>query len=362
MDNLFSKYRIVNVGIPHVEKPKASVLVIYTGGTLGMVHDKSGSLVSIKFNQISSHIPSLKVLGLKITVISFPDPIDSSNVNIEDWKDLGYIIYENYHQYDGFVVLHGTDTMSFTASAISFMLQGLNKPIVFTGAQLPISAIRSDARANFITSLEIAAARKDGRPIVPEVCIYFDYQLMRGNRTFKKRSSQFAAFGTENYPILAKAGISITYFEANIKPYSPAEKLVYRDKFDNDVIVVKIFPSLKEKFFRQIMSIPGLKGIVLETYGSGNATTQSWFLDVLRETVDRGVVIYNVSQLIGGMVIHGRYETSKYMDDIGVIPGSDITTEAALTKLMFLLANESDTSEVKRKLAIPLCGELTLPG
>ncbi|MCC5927858.1 MAG: asparaginase [Cyclobacteriaceae bacterium] len=356
-----SKYRIVNVGTSFRESARASVLVIYTGGTLGMVHDKTGSLVALQFNQISRHIPSLKVLGIKLTVISFPAPIDSSNVNIHDWKDLGYIIYENYHQYDGFVVLHGTDTMSFTASAISFMLQGLNKPIIFTGAQLPISAIRSDARANFVTALEIAAAKKDGRPIVPEVCIYFDYQLMRGNRTFKKRSSQFAAFGTENYPILAKAGINITYFEANIKPYSPDEKLVYRDKFKPNVIIIKIFPSMTETVLRNMLATPGIDGIILETYGSGNAPTDSWFLDALRETVDRGVVIYNVSQLIGGMVIHGRYETSKYMDEIGIVPGCDITTEAALTKLMFLLANESDVKEVKRKLAIPLCGEMTLP-
>jgi L-asparaginase len=250
--------------------------------------------------------------------------------------------------------------MAFTASALSFMLQGLNKPVVFTGAQLPISAIRTDARANLVTALEIAAAQKNGRPMVPEVSIYFDYQLMRGNRTFKKRSAQFAAFGCENYPILAKAGIRIAYNEPAIMPFIPGDNLIYKDKFDTSVFILKIFPSMDESITRYLLDKPGLKGVVLESYGSGNAPTEPWFLDALKQAVDKGVIIYNVSQLIGGMVMHGRYETSKYLDDAGVISGNDITREAAIAKLMFLLGNELDIEQVKRKLAVPLTGEMAV--
>lgn len=354
------KYRIININYTNKKAPQANVLIIYMGGTLGMVHDDEGTLVAFKFNRILKYIPTLKTLDIKITVISFPEPIDSSNVKTDDWKNLGYIINENYHHYDGFVVLHGTDTMSFTASAISFMFQGLQKPIVFTGAQLPISAIRSDARANLVTALEIAAAYDGGVPIVPEVCVYFDYQLMRANRTFKKRSAQFAAFGCENYPILAKAGISITYHRAVIKAFDPTEKLVYQNKFDSNIFSIKIFPSISPDFVKRAIDIPGLKGLILESYGSGNAPTEPWFLDALKSAVDRGIIVYNVSQLIGGVVMHGRYETSKYFDEIGVVSGSDITFEAALAKMMFLFGNESDKEVIKRKLAQPLSGEMTV--
>lgn len=324
-----------------------------------MVHDDSGSLIALNFNQIVKRVPSLKTLDLNLTVISFPNPIDSSNVSVEDWRSLAYIIYENYQHYDGFVVLHGTDTMSYTASALSFMFEGLNKPVIFTGAQLPISAIRSDARPNLVTALEIAAAKGGGIPIVPEVCVYFDYQLMRGNRTFKKRSSQFAAFGCENYPILAKAGISITYNRDFIRKYDSQKQLNYQDRFCSDVIILKLFPSLQESYVLQLLNLQNLKGVVLESYGSGNAPTTPWFLNALRNAAERGIIIYNVSQLIGGVVSHGRYETSKYMEDIGVISGGDITREAAITKLMFLLGTESDTDVIKHKLKVPLCGELT---
>lgn len=354
------KYRIINISYSNEKEPRANVLIIYMGGTLGMVHDENGTLVAFKFNRILKYMPSLKSLDIKITVISFPEPIDSSNVKISDWKNLGYIIYENYHQYDGFVVLHGTDTMSFTASAISFMFQNLQKPIVFTGAQLPVSAIRSDARANLITALEIAAEYRDGLPVVPEVCIYFDYQLMRANRTFKKRSAQFAAFGCENYPILAKAGISITYHRAVIKPHDSTAKLDYKDRFDTNIFILKIFPSMNESFVESVISIKGLKAIILESYGSGNAPTEPWFLNLLKKAIARGILVYNVSQLIGGVVMHGRYETSRYLEDLGVLSGSDITLEAALAKLMFLLGTESDKEEIKRKLTTPLCGEMTV--
>lgn len=353
------KYRIVDVNKASAANARSAILIIYTGGTIGMEHDASGSLVALNFNEIIKRAPSLKKLEVQLTVISFPTPMDSSNVTIREWQDLGYIIYENHHHYDGFVVLHGTDTMSFTASALSFMLQGINKPIIFTGAQLPISAIRSDARPNLVTALEIASAKKGNVPLVPEVCVYFDYQLMRGNRTFKKRSSQFAAFGCENYPILAKAGINISYNESVIMPYNADQELQFQNEFSADVIILKLFPSLKESYIRHLLSTPGLKGVVMETYGSGNAPTAPWFLECLKEAIDRGIIIYNISQLIGGIVIHGRYETSKYLEEIGVVSGSDITREAAITKLMFLLGSESDKAEVKRKLKASLCGELT---
>ncbi len=354
------KYRIYEVNKASKKRAKTSILIIYTGGTIGMEHDSTGTLVPINFSQIVQRVPPLKILDINLTIISFSSPIDSSNVTVSAWQDLALIIHENNVQYDGFVVLHGTDTMSFTASAISFMLNGLNKPIIFTGAQLPISAIRSDARPNLVTSLEIASAKKDDIPMVPEVCVYFDYQLMRGNRTFKKRSSQFAAFGCENYPILAKAGITITYNESAIMKYVNPEKFNFNNQFCTDVIIIKIFPSLKESYLRHMLATPNLQGVVLETYGSGNAPTEGWFLDCLKEAIDRGIIIYNVSQLVGGIVMQGRYETSKYLKEIGVVSGNDITREAAITKLMFLLGTESSHEAVKQKLIASLNGELTV--
>ena len=360
MEDKTPKYRIFDINNASKKDANSSILIIYTGGTIGMEHDSSGSLVALNFNQIVNRVPSLKNLDIKLTVISFSLPIDSSNVTSSEWQELGNIIHENHHHYDGFVILHGTDTMSFTASALSFMLNGINKPVIFTGAQLPISAIRSDARANLVTALEIASAKKDGIPLVPEVCIYFDYQLIRGNRSFKKRSSQFAAFGCENYPILAKAGISILYNEAAIIKFDPEIKLNFKNNFCSDIIILKIFPSIKESFVRHIFSTPGLKGVVLETFGSGNAPTFDWFLECLKEAADKGIVIFNVSQLIGGIVLHGRYETSKFLDEIGVISGSDITREAAITKLMFVLGSESKLKDIRQKLKSSLCGELTV--
>ncbi len=358
-DNL-PKYRIVDINKTSKKNTKASILIIYTGGTIGMEHDDSGALIALNFNEIVKRAPSLSALGLKLTVISFPNPFDSSNVTISEWQDLGSIIYENHHHYDGFVVLHGTDTMSFTASAMSYMLKGINKPVIFTGAQLPISAIRSDAIPNLVTALEIASEKKDENPAVPEVCIYFDYQLMRGNRAYKKRSSQFAAFGCENYPLLAKAGISINYNHSAIINFNPDEVMDFKNKFCPDVIILKIFPSIKESYVRHLLSIKDLKGVILETYGSGNAPTQPWFLNCLKEAIKNGIVIYNVSQLIAGIVIQGRYETSKYLEGIGIVSGNDITREAAITKLMFLLGTEVNIDDVRQKLKAPLCGELTV--
>lgn len=323
-----------------------------------MVKDEKGVLVSFNFNQIIRRFPSLKYLDLKLTVISFPNPLDSSDITIQNWLDIGYIIYENYQQYDGFIVLHGTDTMAYSASILSFLLENLNKPVIFTGAQLPIGAIRTDARANLVTALEIATTKIDSAPIVPEVCIYFDYLLIRGNRAKKVRSSQFAAFESENYPLLAKAGINIDYNLEHIKDYKNDRQLIFHDHLDENIATLKLFPGIGKTVLKSVFNISGLKGLILETFGSGNAPTDNYFLDLVKEAVDSGIVVYNVSQCNKGKVIHGRYKTSRKLAEYGVISGKDITFEAAVAKMMFLLGNESSMERVKEKLVMNLRGEM----
>lgn len=324
-----------------------------------MSFDETGTLVPFNFGLVIDKIPELRALDLKITVISFPEPTDSSNINSTHWRDIGYIIYENYSQYDGFVILHGTDTMAYTASALSYMLEGLNKPVIFTGAQIPIGSTRSDARENLITALEIASATKDNKPVISEVCIYFNFYLMRGNRSQKVRSSHFAAFESENYPYLAEAGVTIEYDTSHIKPYEPNLKLRLHRNFDHNVTILKIFPGISQHVIESTLNIPSLKGLVLETYGSGNTMNYDWFIEGLKKALAKEIIIMNVSQCIGGKVIQGRYESSRILDEIGVISGKDITTEAAITKLMFLLAKERNIKDVKNKLTVPLAGEMS---
>jgi L-asparaginase len=353
-------YKIVRLNTVAKSEITSSILIIYTGGTLGMAYDDTGALVPFNFGQILEKIPTLTSMNIAITVISFPEPIDSSNVNMQHWVDMAYIIYENYDSYDGFVVLHGTDTMAYSASMLSYMLQGLSKPVIFTGAQLPISAMRSDARENLMTSLEIATAKANGKPIVPEVCIFFNHMLLRGNRAKKVQSVHFDAFESENYPALAESGIIIDYNYAAIKPYGEGTKLRYLNKLDNRVIVIKLFPGITSNVLDSCFSIKGLRGVVLETYGSGNSPSEDWFLNCLENAVQKGIIILNVSQCNGGRVIQGRYQTSKDLKRIGILSGGDITTEAAITKMMFLLANEKDDAEIRRKLITPLVGEMSL--
>lgn len=354
-----SRKIVINTAAP--KNPDANLLIIYTGGTLGMVYDKDGTLVPFNFQQILDRIPSLSRFNLLLTVIPFEKLIDSSNATPASWVEIGDIIQQNYNNYDGFVVLHGTDTMAYSASALSFMLQGLNKPVIFTGAQLPIGAVRTDARENLVAALEIASAKRaDGAPVVPEVCIYFNYRLLRGNRARKVQSIHFDAFESDNYPLLAEAGIEILYNERFIRSFKKEEKLQYYKKFNDEVLILKLFPGISRKVVEEILAVPGLKGVVLETFGSGNAPTFNWFIEALKKVISAGVVVLNVSQCNGGKVIQGRYGTSKLLEDIGVLSGADITTEAALAKMMILLGEEYSEEDRKNKLTTALCGEITI--
>lgn len=350
-------YKIVNINTASPEEPRAAVLIIYTGGTLGMSYDETGALAPFNFSRILEKVPSLREFNIHITVISFPELIDSANVRPEHWVNMAYIIYENYRRYDGFVIVHGTDTMAYSASALSFMLEGLNKPVIFTGAQLPINSRRSDAHENFVTALEIASDRKDGIPVISEVCIYFGNLLLRGNRSSKRQSIHFDAFESENYPVLAEAGVVIDYNKPALRPYTPKRKLKFHNQIDPNVAILKLFPGISRRVVESVLQIPDLRGVVLETFGSGNAPTDAFMLDSLSDAIERGLVILNISQCSGGRVIQGRYQTSKSLDHIGVVSGKDMTTEAAVTKMMFLLGKEKEAEKVKQLLPVPFCGE-----
>lgn len=349
----------INTAAPR--QAQSAVMLIYTGGTLGMVYDKeSNHLIPFNFENILKKMPELRQFECELTVFSFPKLIDSSNVQPDFWIELAQIICENYENYDGFVVLHGTDTMAYSASALSFLLDGLAKPVIFTGAQLPIGAIRNDARRNLVTSIQIASTKTNGQAIVPEVCIFFNHVLLRGNRSRKVESTHFDAFHSENYPALAKVGIHIDYNTTAISRPPTGQLLKYYNLMSQNVVILKLFPGITKRVLESILAIQDLKGLVLETYGSGNAPTDKWFIDLLAKVVEQDILIYNVSQCIGGKVIQGRYETSKELQEIGVIGGSDITSEAAITKLMFLLGQNLPISTIKSQLNTSLRGEMAL--
>lgn len=336
------------------------ILIIYTGGTIGMIQNQNGTLVPFDFTNITSNVPELSRLNYIIDVHSFNPILDSSNMNHNVWIDLVSIIENKYNEYDGFVVLHGSDTMAYTASAISFLIENLDKPIIFTGSQLPIGEIRTDAKENLITSIEIAASRdQNNKPLVPEVCIYFDYQLMRGNRSKKVHADKFEAFTSPNYPLLAEAGVKLNFYSENILP-DPELKTVFYHHLSNNIASLKIFPGISQSFVESIINAENIDAIIIEGFGTGNTCTDSWFIELLSKATSSGKILYDISQCQGGTVDIGRYETSKHLESIGVISGYDITFEAAITKLMFLLANYSDKSAIKRLLASNIRGEMKI--
>lgn len=337
----------------------SQILIIYTGGTIGMMADPQTKVLKpINFEQIMDNVPELEKLNCKIKVHSFDEIIDSSNMNPGIWSQLAGLIENNYDDVDGFVILHGSDTMAFTASALSFMLENLAKPVIFTGSQLPISAIRTDAKENLMTAIEIANAKKNDRARVPEVCIYFDYKLFRGNRSFKYNSSKFEAFRSPNYPILAESGVHLRFSVNDIRQPTDAPLTLHKN-LANDVAVLKLYPGIGPKVVAAVLGAD-VRGVVMETFGAGNTTTDQWFIDLLKQAVDSGKVIVDISQCKVGTVELGRYETSKQLKDIGVANGYDMTYEAAVTKMMYLLGQTEDANKVKELMEVDLRGELTV--
>lgn len=338
---------------------QTSILVIYTGGTIGMIRDeKTGSLVPFNFDNIYEQVPILEKFDYKLDFHCFDPILDSSDMSPDDWIKMAEVIEKNYENYDGFVILHGSDTMAYTASALSFLLENLNKPVIITGSQLPLGVLRTDGRDNFITAIEIAADTIDDTPVVPEVCIYFENKLMRGNRTMKYNAENFNAFVSGNYPELANVGVYIKYNHNEIiKPNF--KKLKVHKKMDSSVGILKIFPGITQWFAKSVLDAPGLKAVVLETFGSGNALTKQWFLNLLKDAIDKGVIVLNITQCISGAVDQGKYATSAAFNKIGVVSGGDMTTEAAVTKLMYLFGRYSDSETIIHLLQRSLRGELT---
>ncbi|HEX8563721.1 MAG TPA: asparaginase [Flavobacterium sp.] len=344
--------------MPTQSRPK--ILLIYTGGTIGMVKDfETGALKVFNFNKLLQNIPELKLLDCEIETISFENPIDSSNMDPAKWVQIADVIEGNYTKFDGFVVLHGSDTMSYSASALSFMLENLEKPVVFTGSQLPIGDLRTDAKENLITAIQIAASQIKNKPALTEVCLYFEYKLYRGNRTTKINAEHFNAFASPNYPPLAESGVHLKINSELMLPKNKNKKFTVRRELDDNVVIIKMFPGINTLVFQSILSIPNLKGLVLETYGAGNAPTEHWLVSSLRDAIAGGLQVINVTQCAGGSVSMGQYETSAHLKEIGVISGKDLTTEAAITKLMYLLGQNVSGDVFKTIFETSLRGELS---
>lgn len=332
------------------------ILIIYSGGTIGMSENEDGAFVPIDFSNLERFVPEIKRLTYHIDTKSFETPIDSSNVTVSTWIKLARFIKEDYHNYDGFVVLHGTDTMAYSASALSFLLENLGKPVVFTGSQLPIGIIRTDGRENLITAIEIAASLKERKSELREVTIFFDNILYRGNRTHKYSTEDFAAMETANYPGLAQVGVHV-FYKNHLMFKHRGDELIVHEEMERQVAVIKVFPGMTEAYVRSVLNIEGLRGVVMETFGSGNAPSYPWLPTVLKEAIERGIKIVNVTQCNKGFVEQGRYDTSSQLLKAGVIGGADMTTEGALTKMMYLLA--VDNIDFEHSMTISLRGELT---
>lgn len=343
-------------------KERASILIIYTGGTIGMIHNTdTGALESFNFDHLLKHVPELKQLNINIDAITFDPPIDSSDMEPALWSRIVSIIEERYDNYDGFVILHGTDTMSFTASALSFMLEDLMKPVILTGSQLPIGALRTDGKENIIGAIEIAAAKNaDGAPIVPEVCVFFHEKLMRGNRTTKINSESFGAFGSNNYPLLAMAGTDIQFYTRNIRKYIPGLKLKAHHEYNSNIIIFSLFPGIQQEIVEKMLEAKELKGVIFRTYGAGNAPQKKWLIDALSKATAEGKIIINITQCAGGSVHMERYETGLQLQEAGVTSGHDSTVEAAITKLMYLLGKDLPVEEVRRRMETNIAGEISV--
>ena len=333
------------------------ILLIYTGGTIGMIKNPiTGELESFNFKHIHDHVPELNRLNVQIESISFNEPIDSSEMNLEHWRMMSALVDEHYHLFDGFVILHGSDTMAFSASALSFMLQGLKKPIVFTGSQLPIGTIRTDGKENLITAIEIAGMKdSQGEAILQEVAVYFEYSLYRGNRSSKISANQFEAFQSPNYPELAKAGVQIEWQKDRLFRTELTEFKVFTS-FKNNVALIRLFPGMNFEFYRSIFADEQVEAIVLETYGSGNAPSDVLFQELVTSFLERGGIVLNITQCGSGAVQQGAYQTSSFFERMGVISGRNLTSEAAITKLMYLLGSTSEN--IREKLQESLVGEM----
>lgn len=343
-----------------VENKKTSILVIYTGGTIGMVQDQeTGALKPFRFDNILQEVPELKKFGFNLSSYAFDPPLDSSNINPAAWIRIAEIIEQNYNNFNGFIVLHGTDTMAYSASALSFMLENLAKPVIFTGSQLPIGSLRTDAKENLISSLEIAAAMKGGEPVVPEVGIFFENKLYRGNRTTKNNTEDFNAFVSGNYPALAESGVHIRYNYSAIRYGNRKLPLIVHKELNNNLIILKLFPGISRHMVESVFQLQGLRAVIMETFGAGNAPDQEWFISCVKEALGKGILIMNVTQCNTGSVEMGLYDTSRLLAEAGVIGGRDITTEAAVTKLMYLTAVSDDNDWISKHLALSLRGEMT---